>query len=163
MENESVNLLQLIEQHQAANQDMVTISRNAIGINFKLVTLTLILGLTTLTSTAATNDWPQWRGPNRDGTVTSFDEPPSWPKSLTEQWKIDVGLGYSTPLLIENRVYTSTRQGENEVMKALNAGSGEVVWDTSYACPFNMNPATARHGAGPKSTPAFANGRLFTL
>ena len=133
------------------------------GINFKLVTLILMLGLTTLTSTVAANDWPQWRGPNRDGTVTSFDEPPSWPKSLTEQWKIDVGLGYSTPLLIENRVYTFTRQGENEVMKALNAGSGEVVWDTSYACPFNMNPATGPHGAGPKSTPVFANGRLFTL
>ena len=41
-------------------------------------------------------DWPQWRGPNRDGTLGSFAEPKAWPENLTRQWKIEVGTGYAT-------------------------------------------------------------------
>ena len=48
-------------------------------------------------------------------------------------------------------------------MSALDAASGDGIWRTSYPAPFDMNPATQRHGPGPKSTPAFADGRLFTL
>src|SRR6266540_6278425 len=111
----------------------------------------------------AARDWPQWRGPNRDGTLASFAEPKVWPENLKRQWKIEVGTGYATPIVVGNRVFMFTRQDENEVMRAVDAGSGKVVWETSYAAKFNMNPATARHGPGPKSTPTFANGRLFTL
>jgi len=56
-----------------------------------------------------------------------------------------------------------TRQGDNEVMTALDAASAKVIWRTSYPAPYNMNPATAPHGPGPKSTPTFAANRLFTL
>jgi outer membrane protein assembly factor BamB len=108
-------------------------------------------------------DWPQWRGPNRDGTLASFTAPASWPDTLTRRWKIDVGTGYATPIVVANRVYAFSRQDDNEVMRALDAGTGKVVWETRYPAPFNMSPATARHGPGPKSTPTFANGRLFTL
>ena len=108
-------------------------------------------------------DWPQWRGPNRDGTLASFTAPASWPETLTRRWKIDVGTGYATPIVVANRVYAFSRQDDNEVMRALDAGTGKVVWETRYPAPFNMSPATARHGPGPKSTPTFANGRLFTL
>ena len=38
-------------------------------------------------------DWPQWRGPNRDGSVLSFTPPSAWPEKLTQKWKVDVGLG----------------------------------------------------------------------
>jgi outer membrane protein assembly factor BamB len=110
-----------------------------------------------------TADWPQWRGPNRDGTIATFVEPRTWPERLTERWKIDVGTGYATPIVVGNRVYAFSRQRENEVMRAIDADSGKVVWETSYPAPFKMNPATARHGPGPKSTPTYANGRLFTL
>src|ERR1700704_3051216 len=108
-------------------------------------------------------DWPQWRGPNRDGSLAVFTAPRAWPEALTRKWKIEVGTGYATPIVVGNRVYSFTRQQENEVMRALDTGSGKVVWETSYAARFNMNSATARHGPGPKSTPTFANGRLFTL
>ena len=114
-------------------------------------------------SAAAAQDWPQWRGPNRDGTVTSFQAPASWPEALTQRWNIEIGQGYATPLLVDDRVYVFTRQGEDEVLTALDAAAGTTRWRTSYAAPFTMNPATARHGPGPKSTPVFSGGRLFTL
>ena len=128
-----------------------------------LVALVMLAGLTAPARVAAGQDWPQWRGPNRDGAVTSFSEPTSWPEGLTEQWTVDVGLGYATPLLVGDRIYTYTRQDEDEVMMALNARSGEIIWRTSYPASYDMNPATSRHRAGPKSTPTFADGRLFTL
>ena len=112
---------------------------------------------------AAAQDWPQWRGPNRDGAVASFQAPASWPESLTSRWSVEIGTGYATPLVVGERVYLFTRQGEDEVMTALDAASGDVIWRTSYAAPFSMNPATSRHGPGPKSTPTFSGGRLFTL
>lgn len=112
---------------------------------------------------AAGQDWPQWRGPNRDGAATSFREPAAWPDALTVRWNVDVGLGYATPLLVGDRIYTYTRQHEDEVMMALDAASGDLVWRTSYPAAFVMSPATRRHGPGPKSTPTFADNRLFTL
>jgi hypothetical protein len=49
-------------------------------------------------------DWPQWRGPARDGAAAGFEEPASWPDSLTRQWTADLGLGYATPLLVGGRL-----------------------------------------------------------
>ena len=108
-------------------------------------------------------DWPQWRGPNRDGTLTTFSTPNAWPEQLTQKWKVEVGTGYATPIVVGNRVYAFSRQDDKEVMRALDADTGKIVWETSYPASFKMNPATARHGPGPKSTPTYSNGRLFTL
>ena len=130
--------------------------------DFTLITTVVIVSFTMLVP-ATGQDWPQWRGQNRDGSVLSFLEPTTWPEELIEQWKMDVGLGYSTPILIEESVYIFTRQGNDEVMRAIDADSGVLIWQTSYPAIFDMNPGTARHGGGPKSTPVFDNGRLFTL
>jgi outer membrane protein assembly factor BamB len=110
----------------------------------------------------AAQDWPQWRGPTRDGEAP-LREPASWPAKLTQRWKVEVGAGYSTPILVGDRVFVFSRQGEEEVMTALDAASGKVIWRSAYPTSFKMNPATAPHGPGPKSTPAYANNRLFTL
>ena len=126
-------------------------------------TTAAILSAVFFAATLAAQDWPQWRGPNRDGAVTAFKEPSSWPDSLSQRWRVEIGLGYATPLIVGQRLYLFSRQGEEEVMTALEAAAGKVVWRTAYPAPFTMVKATARHGAGPKSTPAFANGRLFTL
>ena len=122
-----------------------------------------IIAAFALDATLVAQDWPQWRGPNRDGAVSSFKEPAAWPENLSQRWRVEVGLGYATPLMVGQRLYVFSRQGEDEVMTALDAATGKIVWRTAYAAPFTMVKATARHGAGPKSTPAFANGRLFTL
>lgn len=107
-------------------------------------------------------DWPQWRGPGRDGAA-SFSVPAAWPDQLTVRWTQDVGYGYATPILVGDRLYVYTRQGEDEVMTAHVPESGEVIWRTSYPAPFEVMSAARNHGPGPKSTPAFADGRLFTL
>jgi outer membrane protein assembly factor BamB len=126
--------------------------------------LAAVVGFVTFaTAQNAGPDWPQWRGPQRDGTLAAFTEPKAWPDTLTQRWKITVGEGYATPILVGNRVYQFSRQGENEVMRAIDAASGKVVWERTYAAPFEMNSGTRRHGPGPKSTPTFAAGRLFAL
>ncbi|HCE01733.1 MAG TPA: serine/threonine protein kinase [Acidobacteria bacterium] len=127
------------------------------------VGMSMVAALAMFAHQAAAQDWPQWRGPNRDGSVTGFNAPAVWPASLNEQWKVDVGFGYASPILIGDVVYMFTRQGDDEVMTALDAGSGETRWSTKYPAPFNMMAATRNHGPGPKSTPAYADGRLFTL
>jgi outer membrane protein assembly factor BamB len=111
----------------------------------------------------ASTDWTQWRGPARDGAVPSFTAPQQWPARLVQRWKVDVGLGYATPLVAGNRVYMFTRQGDNEVMSALDAGSGKALWQTRYPAPFTMHSAAVPHGPGPKSTPVLANGRLYAI
>jgi outer membrane protein assembly factor BamB len=129
----------------------------------------LLFVLLLVSFTAATHaqapapDWPQWRGPNRDGAVRSFTEPRAWPEQLTRRWKIEVGTGYATPLIAGERIYQFSRQDGREVMQALDASSGKVLWQTGYPAAFTMNSAAARHGEGPKSTPVLANGRLFSI
>jgi outer membrane protein assembly factor BamB len=120
-------------------------------------------GFDLVSAQSGSADWPQWRGPKRDGVVTSFTEPTAWPEQLTRKWKIDVGTGYATPVLVGNRVYMYSRRGDNEVLAALDAGTGREIWQSSYAAPFNVTPPAASHGKGPKSTPTFAGGTLYTL
>jgi outer membrane protein assembly factor BamB len=108
-------------------------------------------------------DYTQWRGPNRDGAAASFAASTTWPERLTQKWKVPVGLGYATPLLVGNRIYLFSRQGGNEVMSALDSDSGKVIWQTGYPVTFTMHPAAVKHGEGPKSTPVFSNGRLYSI
>jgi outer membrane protein assembly factor BamB len=126
-----------------------------------MLTLALLTAATVAVPSA--QDWPQWRGPNRDGVVAAFKPPASWPAALTRRWQIEVGSGYATPLVVGDRVFTFTRQGDEEVLTAYDAASAKQIWRAAYPAAFAMNPATRTHGPGPKSTPTFANNRLFTL
>lgn len=108
-------------------------------------------------------DWPQWRGPNRDGVVTTDAAPASWPERLQRRWKIAVGEGYSSPVLGAGRIFVLTRQQGKEVATSVEPERGKIVWQQSYPAPYQVNPAAARHGEGPKSTPVFHAGKLYTL
>jgi outer membrane protein assembly factor BamB len=108
-------------------------------------------------------DWPQWRGPGRDGHAAGFVPPKVWPDRLAQRWRIHVGYGYATPLLVGTRIYMFSRQGENEVMSALDAASGKALWRAAYPAPFKMDKGAAPHGPGPKSTPVYADGKLFLI
>ena len=108
-------------------------------------------------------DYTQWRGQTRDGSASGFTEPKTWPERLRQRWTVTIGEGYATPLVVGDRVYTHARRDGHEIMMALDAASGKAIWQTSYAAPYKMNPATAGHGQGPKATPLFHGGKLFTL
>jgi outer membrane protein assembly factor BamB len=135
--------------------------QRSIGI---LVIVSLAIVEASTSAQRQSTDWPQWRGANRDGVAASFTGPKAWPEKLTQKWKVDVGLGYAAPITAAGRVYLFTRQDPDEVMRALDLETGKVIWETKYPAPFKPNPAaTRRHGTGPKSTPALADGRLYTL
>ena len=127
------------------------------------LTLTMLIGAAGVaTAQEGPLDYPQWRGVNRDGAAAAFTEPTSWPARLTRHWQVEVGLGYATPILVGDRVYTFGRQDTEEVLMAVDTASGEVVWRTGYAAP-TSNPGTGPHGPGPKSTPLFHDGKLYVL
>ncbi len=112
-------------------------------------------------------DWPRWRGASGDGAVTGFTAPKAWPDQLKQRWKINAGVGHSSPLVIDARVYLHSRQGENEVASAYDLNTGKTIWQDSYPVPYTMNPAATGHGKGPKSTPVFSRsnggGKLYTF
>ena len=107
-------------------------------------------------------DYPQWRGPARDGSVT-FTEPAAWPDHLTKRWTVQVGESYATPLLIGDTVYVFTRRDGNEVLTAVNAATGVERWRSGYRAAYTPSKPAAVHGAGPKATPVFHDGKIFTL
>ena len=124
----------------------------------------LIVGSTRQPSCSAEIIWPGWLGgPERDGWVNGFQPPAEWPKQLQRGWQVEVGTGYASPLVSGGRVYQHARQGEEEVVWCLDVKTGAVNWRTSYATPFEMGGGAELHGKGPKSSPALAEGRLFTL
>src|SRR5947209_20009675 len=75
-------------------------------------------------------DWPQWRGPNGDGTWTETGILSSFPSTgLIPKWKVPVGFGYSTPIVSNGRVFLSDLVVENsnvfERVVCFNARSGK--------------------------------------
>jgi outer membrane protein assembly factor BamB len=108
-------------------------------------------------------DYPQWRGQNRDGEASAFTAPKLWPENLARKWKVDVGEGYATPIVVGDAVYVFARREGNEVLIALEAKTGKIRWQTDYAAPYTPARPAAAHGAGPKATPLFQDGRLYTV
>lgn len=104
-------------------------------------------------------DWPQWRGANRDGKVTGFETPERW--VLKQRWKTPVGSGDATPALVGEKLYVFTRQGVEEVTTCLEVERGEEQWMSKYVAQA-VTGAAARH-PGPRSSPAVADGKVVTL
>lgn len=81
-----------------------------------MYTLRVVLAVTAAASAVAA-DWPQWRGPKRDGAMPEAVEP--WTGGLTPAWSAKVGFGYSTPVVAAGRVFVHARV----VDRAVAAGS----------------------------------------
>ena len=129
--------------------------------NRTMVTLAVCV-VVMMASCAVGQDWPQWRGPNRDGKVSGFTVPKKWPKELTEKWKVTVGSGDATPALVGDRLYVFVRQGAEEVTLCLKAGNGKEVWRDKYAAQAVTGAASRQH-PGPRSSPTVADGKVVTL
>ena len=130
------------------------------------LTALLIMGLMLFASPSLTMgiaDWPQWRGPNRDGFVSDASIPRTWPKELKQEWKVTVGVGHSSPVLANGRIYVFARQAEEEVLLCLDSATGKEIWRSSQPIAYEMHNAAKAHGKGPKSTPVLNNGNVCTL
>jgi outer membrane protein assembly factor BamB len=113
-------------------------------------------------SYAYAQDWPQWRGINRDGKIAGFKTPQAWPKELSQTWKVNVGFGDATPVLVGKKLFLFTRQGTDEVVSCLDATTGKELWTSTYAALPVTGPASSAH-PGPRSTPAVAGGKIVTF
>src|SRR4051812_1847470 len=92
-----------------------------------LASLTLTLALSLQAA-----DWPQWRGPNRDGVSKDTGLLQHWPKDGPPlRWsRTDIGLGYSTPVVVGGRVYVQTSKDKDEFALCLDEKTGKDVWKT---------------------------------
>ncbi|OHB60020.1 MAG: hypothetical protein A2167_03840 [Planctomycetes bacterium RBG_13_46_10] len=118
--------------------------------------------LLVVSTAASAQDWSQWRGTNRDGKLSGFVAPQTWPKELTQKWKVTVGAGDSSPALEGRRLYAFGRQDANEVISCLDAVSGEILWRDTYPAQFVVTGASARH-PGPRSSPVASDGKVCVL
>ena len=107
-------------------------------------------------------DWTQWRGPNRDGVVR-FTEPKAWPEKLTAKWKTQTGEGYASPIFDGRHILHFVRQGDDEVAMAIDPENGKILWRQSNPAPYQLVQSAAHHGKGPKSTPLYYDGKLYTF
>jgi outer membrane protein assembly factor BamB len=106
-------------------------------------------------------DWPQWRGQNRDAKAIGFTAPSTWPKTLTQKWKATVGNGVATPALVGDKLYVFARRGDDEVACCLDAATGKELWADKYAAKAANGPAA--QFPGPRSSPTVADGKVVTL
>jgi outer membrane protein assembly factor BamB len=111
-------------------------------------------------------DWPQWRGPNRDGVVQGVRVPEHWPRALKEEWKVEVGIGVASPVVVGDCVFIFTREKDDEFTVCLELASGKEIWRSERnAAPYQPGPGEDQGTAEqrPRSTPAVAEGRVYTL
>jgi outer membrane protein assembly factor BamB len=108
-------------------------------------------------------DYSQWRGKDRDGSASGFAQPARWPDALTRRWRVEVGEGYASPLVVGDVVYVFSRREGREVLSAVDADTGATRWQSGYAVSYTPSSPTAAHGSGPKATPLFRDGKIITL
>jgi outer membrane protein assembly factor BamB len=128
---------------------------------FKIKLLTACLMLPGLGSLVA-SDWPQWRGPNRDGKAAGFSAPETWPKQLVQKWKVTVGVGDSTPALVGDKLYVFGRQENDEIIQCLDTSSGKRIWEARYPAGLVVTGPPARH-PGTRSSLVVAGGKICAL
>lgn len=108
-------------------------------------------------------DWPQWRGPGRDGVAAGFTAPKAWPEKLGKVWSVEVGDGVASPVVVGDRVYLHSRRGDEEVVSAFALASGKLLWSDAYRSPFAVAPEASAYGSGPYATPTWHGGIVYAF
>jgi outer membrane protein assembly factor BamB len=108
---------------------------------------------------ASAADWPQFLGPNRDGSTSETVAP--WQGTLKAAWKMPVGASHSSPVVAGGVVFAFYQPAgkDADALAAFDAKSGEKLWEKSYERA-NFKPP---FGSGPRSTPAVSDGKVYTL
>jgi outer membrane protein assembly factor BamB len=120
------------------------------------IVLTLTIGVFVTALLLKADDWPIWRGPNRDGISVEK----GWnPKKISNiAWEKNIGVGFSSIVVQGDRVYAiGNKDKKKDYVYCLDAKSGKEIWSYSYKC------SSGGGYAGPRSTPVLANGMLYTF
>ncbi len=126
------------------------------------------VGLTLLPSIAVrAEDWPQWRGPNRDGVWNETGIMQSFPPGgLKISWRAPVGPGWSSPVVAQGRVYVTDVQAVRPTAKervlCFEEATGKLLWSHQYVVDY-PDWAFSPDAGGPRATPIIRDGKLFTL
>lgn len=105
----------------------------------------------------AGRDWPQWRGPNRDGISEEAGWRVDWGSGGPRQvWRVAVGQGFSACAVSGGRVYTMGNADGQDTVWCLDAATGKEVWTHRY-------PAEAAKYPGPRATPTVDGESVYTL
>jgi outer membrane protein assembly factor BamB len=112
------------------------------------------------TLAAQPGDWTEFRGANRRGEVHGLKIATDWESHPPKQvWRHRIGPAWSSMLVIGDRLFTQEQRGEAEVVLCLDAATGREMWahqnQTRWYDP--------QGGAGPRSSPTFSEGRIYTL
>ena len=127
----------------------------------------LVAGTLAGTDALRASDWPEWRGPSRDGHSDETGLPSSWsPKGENLAWRIPIG-GRSAPVVFGNRLYLLTVGGDaanaQERLVAVDVDSGKVVWDRRFSVYLSDVPQHRAAWASPAVDPATGNVYIFTV
>lgn len=111
--------------------------------------------------TAGPGDWTQFRGPDRAGIVHGVVVPLNWSESAPPKkvWGKPIGVGWSSCAVIGDRIFTQTQLDGEEQVVCLDLNTGNLLWKHSD----NTRFSEALGGDGPRATPTFIDGRLYTL
>jgi outer membrane protein assembly factor BamB len=118
---------------------------------------------------AIAEDWPCWRGPRRDGISRETALLKEWPKSGPRQlWRAELSGGFSSVVVTDGRVFTQTKEKNQEVVVCLNAATGKDVWRYRYDCDYGAYRTFTGGGrpqarTGPRATPTVEGDRVYTL
>jgi outer membrane protein assembly factor BamB len=112
-------------------------------------------------------DWPQWRGPNRDGVWDESGIIEAFPREgLKIEWRAPVALGWSSPIVAGDRLWLTDVEIENskarERVLCFNVTSGKLLWTHRYDVNY-PDWALGPNGGGPRATPILQDGRVYTL
>jgi outer membrane protein assembly factor BamB len=119
-----------------------------------------VLLLLALALPAGANDWPQWRGPLRNGISTETGLLKEWPKEGPRLvWKATgLGKSYATVSVVGDRIYTAGDQNAGNFVVALNAADGKQVWASKLGKPGEFGGYV-----GPKAAPTVDGELLYSM
>lgn len=104
-------------------------------------------------------DWPQFRGPHRDGVVEADLSSVNWQQAPVEIWRHPVGKGWSSFAIVGGLAFTQEQRGEKECVVCYEAATGKQVWEHADLTRFDE----AMGGPGPRATPTIINSRVYAL
>jgi outer membrane protein assembly factor BamB len=106
------------------------------------------------------NDWPYWRGPDHNGISTEKNWLAQFPAEGPKQlWKNNVGTGFSSMSVSEDRVYTMGNAADTDTVFCFDAETGKQIWKHSYPCKLDAK----YYEGGPSVTPTVDGKTVFTF